>query len=214
MSIDRLIVVAGPKAVGKSFLINLLQMQKLPHLAEKIKLGDPMSWRYMSAFEFENPVKQSEVKNTALARLFLHYEITRPWDRKYQYGFIEDTPLRVLRHAKNVTILTLWAPPHILLNRFLERNKRFSSTIVWLQQLFHHGIRFSNLENDFRPLYRDHKEIDRLYLNWLEFCHIIGSNSHWVIDSSDDQFSSSYLVEPDEWAYQFDSWQKTRSHIQ
>ena len=133
MPIERLIVVSGPKAVGKSHLITRLRGGLLPKLRAALEIGDPASWEFACGFEVEALPLAQRIRESLIERLVLHYEITRPWNLGYDDGFLDDEPTKLLRVADDVRVLTLWAPCDLLLDRFLARNPRFRSWSAWLR---------------------------------------------------------------------------------
>jgi hypothetical protein len=194
MPIDRLIVVAGPKGVGKSQFIESLRRDSLPELAEALKMGDPSSWQYRDGVDLQDVDSRERVRESPIERLVLHYEITGPWNRRYYASnYQEDRPLEILDFSNDITVVTLWAPCDVLLERFLVRNPRFQNRWLWLRHLYWHGFHVMKLDADFRPLYRDPELLLRIFSEWLAFCQSRSAMQHWLVDSSDERYSFALL---------------------
>lgn len=214
MPIDRLIVVAGPKAVGKSHFIESLRQRSLPDLTEAIQMDDPASWQYVAALEYEDEESRAHVRDARMERVVLHYEMTRPWARGYARSFSEDTPLELFRFSKEITVVTLWAPCNVLLSRFLARNSRFRSKLLWLRAVYRHGFQIRKLDSDFRPLYRNPKEVVRVYKEWFQFCGSHAAKGHWLVASRDEGFSPAIFGKfPDDLVETMDAWDRASDGV-
>jgi len=190
MTIDRLILIAGAKTAGKSLLIQQLKDQSLPALNELIQLGDPEPWIFAAAQQFESREERDRVGRSEIEGMVLHYEITRPWNHRYASGFLEDKPLELLEFAREIKILTLWAPADVLLSRYLDRNPAFQSRYLELRRIIRKALfgEGGTTRNDFRPLFRDPRKVQRVYELWLEFCGRKGASRHWLVDSANDSY--------------------------
>jgi hypothetical protein len=212
MPIDRLIVVAGPKAVGKSHIIEHLRHGSLPHLAEALEMDDPSSWQYGAGVDFQAADQRSRVRNSTIERFVLHYEITQPWNRRYYArNYKEDRSLELLSFAREITAATLWAPCDVLMQRFLARNPRFQNKLIWLRDLYWHGFQITKLDTDFRPLYRDPMSLFQIFSEWIDFCRINSAKQHWLVNSSDERYSFALLERfPDDFIKHVNAWSKHR----
>lgn len=213
MPIDRLIVVAGPKAVGKSRLIERLRQGSALQLAEALQMGDPGSWQYGAGIDFQETGQRARVRDSAIERFVLHYEITGPWNRRYYArSFHEDRPLELLGSAKEITFVTLWAPCDILMQRFLARNPRFQNRLTWLRSLYWHGFQITKLDSDFRPLYRNPPSLQCIFLEWISFCDVASTKQHWLVDSSNERYSFALMEQfPDDLVRHTTAWSAQRS---
>ena len=215
MPIDRLILIAGPKAVGKSHFMRRLQQGSLPQLVEAFQMGDPDSWHYGAGADFQDAGKRAQVRGSAIERFVLHYEITGPWNpRYYARSYAEDKPLELLGFSKKITFATLWAPCDVLLNRFLARNPRFLNKMMWLRYLYWHGFQIRKMGPDFRPLYRNPERLFQIYVDWIRFCLVDAAKQHWLVDSSDQRYACALLERfPDDLVKYVDAWSKVRSVV-
>ena len=194
MPIERLIVIAGPKSVGKSHLIKCLNRKAVPELAGALRIGDPRSWKFTAAQKFENEDRRADARNSTIEYLALHYEFTRPWNRRYEFGHSHDKPLTILELAREITFLTLHAPCDVLLSRYLARNPRFQSRREWIRAACEHALQLKRFDRDFRPLYRNRVDLLAAYANWFDFCQAFAPKRHLLVDTRDGLFSTT-LVE-------------------
>ena len=90
-------------------------------------------------------------------------------------------------------MMHLWAPCDVLLDRFLKRNPRYLSRMMWLRALCHHGFQMKNLDSDFRPLYQNPSEVIGVYREWTRFCDSDETRQHWLVDASDERYRFTSL---------------------
>lgn len=213
MPIDRMIVVAGPKAVGKSHLMSRLEEGSLPQLADVLEMDEPHQWQCGSGLDFQDEESRERIRVTEIERFVFHYEFTAPWDpRHYARSYAEDRPLQILGNARQISFVHLWTSCDVLLSRFLDRNPRFQSKIMWLRTLYWHGTQARKLDSDFRPLYQQPDELTQIYSDWIQFCDPDKMWQHWLVDTSDEQyrFTSLTNIRSDLLKY-VDQWSKERA---
>jgi 2-polyprenyl-3-methyl-5-hydroxy-6-metoxy-1,4-benzoquinol methylase len=105
--IDRLVVVAGPTAAGKSTLISRLQREELPELAGSLGIADGADWPHADSKSLAG------MTQAHLPRLLFHYDFLRPYLRSAKVH-ARDEGLDVLDCADSVATLTLWVSPERL----------------------------------------------------------------------------------------------------
>src|SRR4051812_35157386 len=127
MHIDRLLVIAGPSGSGKSHLIQKLRAGELPRVAEALRLGETGSWRTLLVREVPH------LDGERLGPAMFHYDLLRPWRPRQAPRFAEDEMLCAVLAAATpyeVTVITLWASPEVLLRRIVERRALFVSSLI------------------------------------------------------------------------------------
>jgi hypothetical protein len=189
MHVDKLMVIAGPSGVGKSFLIKQLQLGSFPQFVKQLEMADPNLWTYVLARHLE------KIREHKIDRLFLHYDLTRPWRRKLRSGYLEDQPLRILTTSKEITVVTLPGTPEILMSRIVARRKARSerhkskakSNIRLFSRLaFLGNQRNKKKQKDVLQLYKNPSELLSLYDEWMKFCRGIKLKSHWIVNTMED----------------------------
>jgi hypothetical protein len=106
LSIDELIVVAGPTAVGKTTLTQHLVAGGGGPLVDAIGVATFDDWTTLS-------IRPGILIEGSMKRVIVQYDIIRPY-RKGLQGYERDRIVPVLEAAGEVTFVTLWAPPEIL----------------------------------------------------------------------------------------------------
>ena len=184
VSPKRLLIVAGPSCVGKSHLLEKLQEGELPMLATSLGLAPVSSWEFYNANELNRPT-DLPAGNTAL-----HYDLLRP--RFAGFGNYHNDPvLKILDAAQEITVLTMWDEPEILLGRFDQRIQGKLLRIYVPVRLFGLLRNFPKLIKK-RNCYRQTPELWRQYTLWFEFCAGYDLIEHWILRNS-TQFSLSKL---------------------
>lgn len=108
---DRLIIVAGPSCVGKTFLIDRLQRYSYLELQEQLDMGDCSSWQYVNVSELPQ-IGQEEIE-----RLVVHYDFYTQYSKEIGFKYLPE----LLSKSKDVTVLTLTVPHDILCRRLSMR---------------------------------------------------------------------------------------------
>lgn len=212
MSVDRLLLVAGPSCAGKSTLIQRLYSGELPEVAARLRLGDVSAWRCMLLSDLP-PAEP-------LAQVMLHYDFLRPWTGGTPDSGAEEL-LRLAGSAAEVTLLTLWVPPEELHRRMAGRRSEFVRALLRGRPWNSETLRTSSRRNGpppdrrrslrktwaiFRELwrlsrkvrsYRRGSEVEALYGAWLSFWSKRPAE-HWVLDGS---LAPAALVPVEEWQF-------------
>jgi len=183
VQIKQLVVVAGPKAAGKSFLLKRLKHGTMSDVRDKLGLSNS-DWQQVSARQFD-PDARRPFTTPRSKVLILHYEITRAW--KYLYDYAHDPALKLLQAADKTTFLTLLAPTHVLLARFVQRD-----ITSWRRHLPRLVAEWSGRANEgnngrrkkFVELYENGAEVERIYREWFRFCSRCSVQDHCTLDTS------------------------------
>ena len=184
MSLKRLVIVAGPTAVGKSFFLKKLMHRTFSDVPAQLYLSGA-EWQEVRARQFDIDYPQP-FPAILPNHIVLHYETTRTWRRPYD--FANDPSLELLHIAEKSTIVTLWAPAHILLDRFVSHNfkswrrRAHRVAVRWFGKSF--NPKYTRLAELF-ALYRDGSpELERIYRDWFGFCSGFPVADHWIVDTS------------------------------
>jgi len=166
--IDRLVLVAGPTASGKSTLIERLRRNELPEVAGRAGIGDGAAWRFGSAKDLP------QLRQVHLSKLLFHYDFLRPYLRSAKIH-ARDEGLDVFDCAGSVTTLTLWCPPERLRAQ-LRRGEIAPRSLLG----FHWGPkRHRLLERE----YADPARLLEHYRRW--FAHLRGRPGEHLVVSLD-----------------------------
>ena len=183
-SVNKLIVIAGPSAVGKSFLINRLQSDAFPQFSAQLGITEPALWSVKTALDLEDIHELQE------DRLIVHYDLTRPWKRRLHSGYMEDQPLTILQAAIEITFITLLATPEILLARFFSRRGEHP-----VRGIFRLTSLLKPRHKDITRLYRNPSELLSLYIEWTNFCKKFSPKAHWIVDATKEPLTFTSLSE-------------------
>jgi len=182
MHIGRLILIAGPSVIGKSFFINLLKSGDLKKFSEQLGIMEPNLWNYLTAKEVR------EMQTLEVKRLIFHYDLTGPWKRSLQSGFIEDYSLEILNNSKEIIVVTLWAKPEIILKRYLTRQRESKNIIRLLHRLVFPAKEIK--------LYNNSSKLLILYREWYEFCGKFNLKAHWIVNTMSNPITYESFNEP------------------
>ena len=194
--VNRLIIVAGPSCVGKTSLLNSLQHGPMPRLPDRLQIGDIASW----TFAYTKELRKED--RSHVDRMILHYDMGRYWKRNFRASFKEDTPLDILDRSSEIYILTLWAPPGVLLQRYRSRILRgYGSRLMRRPLTTLYGLATFVSEGGLRR-YRRMKQFYKrpaalrcLYEKWFAFCEMYDLREHWVVDTVEEELSYSRVGE-------------------
>ena len=172
----RLLIVAGPSCVGKSHLLEKLQGGELPSLSLSLGLAPVSSW------EFYNAKRLQQSSDPPARNTLLHYDLMRPWFVGFG-NYQNDPALKILEAAQEITVLTMWDEPDILLQRFDQRIQGKLLRIYIPGKLFSLLRNFPKLIQK-RNFYRQPPELWRQYTQWFEFCAGYDLVEHWILRGS------------------------------
>lgn len=106
-NINRQILIAGPAASGKTFLLNNIRNERCPRLCEQLGIDHPASWRYSNTFKLISG-EDSLGGGNLLIHCDLHNEDI--------FNYVRS----ILCEAPSATVVTLCASSPVL----AERNKK------------------------------------------------------------------------------------------
>jgi hypothetical protein len=200
MSLDRLLLVAGPSCSGKSTLIQRLYAGELPEVAARLGMEEPAAWQCLL------PNDLAGIQDEPRGRVILHYDFLRAWTGGRAPDFGAEGPLQLA--APRITLVTLWVPPDELHRRMAERRSAFLAALLrgrpWDSETLRTGRRTSGpppdrrrslrktwaIVRELRRLgqkvrsYRRPGEVEALYDAWLSFWAARRAE-HWVFDGAD-----------------------------
>ena len=182
MHVKQLIIVAGPSCVGKTTLVKRIQEGGATSLSEQLGIDDPYSWNYVEAAQL------SKVSESFVERMIVLYGI-KPYFRE-----VNESVLGILNTSDELTILTLFAPAQVLLQRMKRRDfPRLLSLIS--RGRFRKSLSLLWRIRRRRQVYVDQRELLLLFDKWIEFCDTLGAKSHWVMNTTgiDQKLVSSSL---------------------
>jgi len=188
---ERLIVVAGPSAAGKTTLVRQLRRGLLPELADRLDMGDFQLWHYTTGDKGPPPADAR--------RIFLDYNASRSYREERPYA--EDECLEVVKRAQRVWFVTVWTPPARLGRQYLADHLRRAHPAGYkimkrlgyalpreMRRRVTAGLLDSTLRSrhrtkllgsyqepfarQFADLYADPRKVVRLYRNWFAFCSV------------------------------------------
>ena len=163
--------------MGKSHFIRYLQSSGGKAFMRQLGLSVNAKSTIMSARDFE-------VHPHSLTDVVLHYDIARPWKRGFAFEYKKDALLNRLSQFHSVTIMTIWIPREVLVNRHVQRRRTF---VGWLKAYTARALlRRDRLRcRSVSGLYDDPAEHLRMYSCWFSFCRNIAADCHWMLDYSD-----------------------------
>lgn len=171
----KLIVLGGPKCVGKSRLMRKCINLNSHMLSDHFQVTKT-DWHLLTLNEIE------KIPHLQHPNLVLHYDFIRPFLRGLKnYG--EDHLLSILQQAEQIHFVTMWCPRTELISRVeLRENRklqrRLNDQIIKLDPLFVD----SKLQR-VMSLYHSRPVIWRIYQQWLHFIDQFKAR-YWVFESS------------------------------
>ena len=185
--IDQLIIIGGPSLAGKSSLIEKIRQGDCPRLCEQLGIAIPSSWLYVGV------KRLAHIRQPIIERLVVHFDICSRYSQKNGFTYLHElinTNISYLHELINisdrVTILTLYVPPKILIQRsnfrLLKSLFRLSLSRVYRRKKHHlHLLGSINRQWKRRKAYK-HGFSMLLYEKWFNFFNQSGVTTHWVLD--------------------------------
>jgi len=180
ISVNKLVLFAGPPASGKSTLIQELQMGRINFLSQKLGLDNISLWRCIET------QKLHELSDLHIDRLILQYDFLRQWKLKYfNQNYEEDGPLDILNSSTEIIFVTLWIDPSILIKRIAVRQLD-ALTQCKNPFKFFVFLRSVHTRKRLKQLYSNVDELLCQYDKWLKFCETYTTKSHWILKNTED----------------------------
>lgn len=171
--IGQMIVLAGPRCVGKSWLIERIQKESIPIISKPLGLDNPSSWKIVNANQAHT------LTDAVIEKLLLHYNFLAPW----QLGFFNHEKyeeLDILEASNEITFATIWTPPEILIRRLKKREWRVMRSLL-PGPGFRARLNNLNMLKKIHRLYLSRDLLLDLYNQWLEFCATYSCKANWMI---------------------------------
>ena len=189
-SIKQMVVVAGTTCCGKTRFINQLMSGKLKNIEELIKINDFKSWVYQDAYYLKPATLEKRLKYSKKNIIF-HWTIPLPdvlnslrnvlllnsYDKKCRIEFVKS--------AKKVTVFSLYADPHTLMDRVKLRERRVQDQLrekeiniirkLWMLQNIKTAKKFYSDPARYLPAYK----------KWFDFIECsLRPKSHFLVDNN------------------------------
>ena len=168
--IQRLTVVAGPPAVGKSHLIRTLHEDD--HLRERLGIPE-------GTLSIKADLLRGQLPSGAIDHLVLEYSTLRPFRKSTMRTYERDPVTLLFRCAETISFLTIRMTPELLC---IQLDRRIRSMVRRNKPLYR-----QRLQRQLRPLYQDDRFLDEWYERWLTF-----------VAGFEDITAGNYLVSPHE----------------
>lgn len=193
--IERIVVIAGPEASGKSTVIRGLMSGALADLGMQLGIDNADAWRLVCG----QGRRLTGGCLTGRSALF-HYNMIRPWQfSKDIPGFADDPLLESVRGMADKTFVTLWVEPAIIIGRWQGRLRSNRDSATRIQRL--HAKRrilrrwLGGYPSPLR-LYANAPALIRQYGRWIDFVAGCSPWAHWLLDVSGP---TPRLLSVDDW---------------
>lgn len=175
--INKLIIIGGPSCVGKTTLIKKIQLEERAQLCKQLGITEPSSWNYTDANDLEKI-------NYPIEKLILHYDFFTQYTEENTFKYLQ----KLIINSKNITVLTLYTTPHILIHRNKSRSKFLKIFKALLHPKIYKKNRIVSLLHDFRKEQKKRYSYKHgipiaLYEKWFYFFSQNSVDSHWIMDS-------------------------------
>lgn len=176
----QVILIAGPAASGKSFLLNRIFQDSCPRLCTQLGVKNLDSWQKTSLRNV------SRTRNTSFDKLIIHCDL-------YNTG-VHDRLEKILQMTDHVITLTLCVSSAVLVVR---NKKRIESNIHGLLNSpmeFRQGIRKISGLCRRQKWNKDTTSLLALYNNWFDFLTQYQAETYWMdsTDLADDPVAHLY----------------------
>jgi hypothetical protein len=188
-ALQRLIVFAGPAAVGKTTIVRKLREGRLPELAGRLDLGQAGNWHYTTGDKRPPP--------PSCRHVLLDYNALPAY--RHGLAYEEEEALRLVGQAPRISFVTIWAPPERMARQFLaddlkrERRRAYQLALLlgralpgpWRRRLGSYllqrildsslqkallGSRYKRFRERLLDFYTQPSSVEALYRQWFRFC--------------------------------------------
>lgn len=176
---NRLILIAGPAASGKTFLLNSIRKGNCSRLCEQLGIDHPASWHYSNVFKLISG--EDALEGNQLVHCDLYNEDIFKYVRS------------ILTKAPSATVITLCAPPSVLTDRnkkrMLKKTAGFlrDSSRVWQNMKLIRTLWFRQNINK-SPL-----RLISLYNHWFDLLQEFPATQYWMESTA---FGADPLAHP------------------
>jgi len=170
VKINHLIIIGGPSASGKSFLMEKTQHGNCPRLCEQIGMTDPCSWLYIHV----NKLKH--IDQTNIERLVIHYDFFSQYSKPDGFNYLYD----LIRNSDKIVVLTLCVSTKTLVRRNALRLLQQSKTLLFPKNHRKKIRRFVKLWKK-QKLYKNDFSVS-LYGKWFKFWNEYNLTGHWLLN--------------------------------
>ena len=170
--LKQLIVIAGPAASGKTFLLNRIKKGLCPRLCNQMGIVNSADWHFTNDRDAPNALQ------VGFDKLIIHYDLYNQYNG--------EKVRQLLQAADEITALTLCAPPHIL----AERNKHriLKNLRGWWQnrhnRKFHTVKVLSLSERQIRN--KRQPKVFAAYNDWFDLLQEFPAELYWIDSTAID----------------------------
>lgn len=210
-SIDRLIVIAAPSCCGKTTFINNLMNGELSSISEVLGMGDVASWEFKDAFFVDKEYTDMLLKR-GVSKMLLHWTIPHPSPKLFIRNLMllnaydKKERLDILDAAKQIDILTLYAPLNVLRTRVQLRYQRIVEKQQEKQKNFNSLVMKTKSKWNIDRLYKvysDPAKLVGMYSRWFDFCGRYDSSGNYLINVESCQPT---IAPVSDWSMIRDGW--------
>lgn len=169
---NRLVIIGGPSASGKSTLMSMMQQGQLPNLCNQLCIDNYSSPLYIEAW------KIPQVRQPYIEQLILHYDFLRQSLAEGEYAYLSD----LINKSNSVAVLTICTSSDIFVQRISSRVKKVCISLFL-------KLRLRNTKRLFllwkrKMLFRGASDLLALYDDWSNYIDKCGVTNHLIFDSS------------------------------
>lgn len=176
----QIILVAGPAASGKSFLLNRIFQGSCPRLCAQLGVKNLGSWQKISLRNI------SKTRNANFDKLIIHCDL-------YNTGVLERLE-KILQMTDHVITLTLCVSSAVLVIRNKKRIKSNIHGLLNSPMDFRQGIRKISSLCRRQKRNKDTTSLLALYNNWFDLLTQYRAVTYWIdsTDLADDPVAHLY----------------------
>lgn len=190
--VGQTIIIAGPSCAGKSLLIRKIRQGAYPRLVEQLGIADPLSCLYVMANKLER------TPQTIIEQLIVHYDFYRQYSHGIDFKYLHE----LIAASDTVTILTLYVPQKVLIERINSRLLRFLNELL-SKLILGRGKKdiFIGLKKTIRTwkkrMFYKYGFSERLYEKWFDFLAENSKIKHWVLNLEKSNIEIPCLLKGD-----------------
>ncbi len=172
-TINQLVILAGPKCVGKSTFMSDLLDNEPPFIHKCLGTDENQKWHLLK------PEYLDKKEWPAASNLIWDYDFNHPIIRNLK-SYKDDSMVCLIRSAKLINFVTMWCPKHEMINRLNNQilkmdDESLKNKLIWL-----------------RWLYQTDGLLSKVYSNWFKFITEFEANN-WLLLNSQNEIELSAL---------------------